>query len=115
MWWGSGTVLKRYLREMQHLGFMVYNDIESCIPWCRNAKECGGEQMYNKIMAQKNVPAQKKIRLYGSASIRSIAPRARSAIFSGTVIRGCSDTSASRTLTKSVFFMFLQIAACDNG
>jgi len=34
---------------MQHLGFMVYNDIESCIPWCRNAKECDGEQMYNKI------------------------------------------------------------------
>ena len=41
-------------------GFVVYNDIESCIQWCRHAKECVGEEMYNKLMAQKNVPAQKK-------------------------------------------------------
>jgi NADH pyrophosphatase NudC (nudix superfamily) len=26
-------------------GFVVYNDIESCIQWCRHAKECVGEEM----------------------------------------------------------------------
>ena len=41
-------------------GFVVYNDIESCIQWCKHAKECVGDEMYNKLMAQKNVPAQKK-------------------------------------------------------
>ena len=41
-------------------GFVVYNDIESCIQWCKHAKECVGEEMYNKLMAQKNVPAEKK-------------------------------------------------------
>jgi len=40
-------------------GFVVYNDIESCIQWCTHAKECVGDEMYNKIMAQKNVPEQK--------------------------------------------------------
>ena len=25
-------------------GFVVYNDIESCIQWCRHAKECVGEE-----------------------------------------------------------------------
>jgi hypothetical protein len=64
MWWGSGTVLKRYLREMQHLGFMVYNDIESCIPWCRHAKECIGEQMYRKLRERKNIPPQKQGETY---------------------------------------------------
>jgi hypothetical protein len=41
-------------------GFVVYNEIESCIQWCKHAKECVGDEMYNKLMAQKNVPAQKK-------------------------------------------------------
>ena len=27
-------------------GFVVYNDIESCIQWCRYAKECVGEKLY---------------------------------------------------------------------
>jgi len=41
-------------------GFVVYNEIESCIQWCKHAKECVGDEMYNKLMAQKNVPEQKK-------------------------------------------------------
>ena len=41
-------------------GFVVYNDIESCIQWCKHAKECVGEEMYNKLMAQKNIPVEKK-------------------------------------------------------
>ncbi len=34
-------------------GFIVYNDIESCIQWCRHAKECVGEEMYRKLMEAK--------------------------------------------------------------
>jgi hypothetical protein len=44
--------------------FMVYNDIESCIPWCRHAKECVGEQMYRKLRERKNIPPQKQGETY---------------------------------------------------
>ena len=37
-------------------GFVVYNDIESCVQWCKHAKECVGEEMYNKLMARKPAP-----------------------------------------------------------
>ncbi len=30
-------------------GFTVYNEIETCIQWCKYAKECVGEEMYNKL------------------------------------------------------------------
>jgi hypothetical protein len=40
-------------------GFTVYNDIESCIQWCRHAKECVGEETYTRLMARKNVPEKK--------------------------------------------------------
>jgi ribosomal protein S27AE len=39
-------------------GFVVYNDTISCVQWCRYARECVGEETYNKFMAQ--VKAQKK-------------------------------------------------------
>lgn len=31
-------------------GFIVYNDIESCAQWCKHAKECLGEELYNKLI-----------------------------------------------------------------
>ena len=37
-------------------GLVVYNDIESCIQWCKYAKECVGEEMYNRLMSKKNIP-----------------------------------------------------------
>ncbi|MDR3279346.1 MAG: hypothetical protein LBT23_02435 [Synergistaceae bacterium] len=30
-------------------GFIVYNDSMSCVKWCRYAKECVGEELYNQI------------------------------------------------------------------
>jgi len=30
-------------------GFAVYNDLESCIQWCKYAKECVGEEVYKKL------------------------------------------------------------------
>ena len=30
-------------------GTPVYNDIESCVHWCKYAKECVGEELYHKL------------------------------------------------------------------
>ena len=40
-------------------GFQVYNDIESCIQWCKYARECVGEETYNKLMAERKTPPAK--------------------------------------------------------
>ena len=34
-------------------GLMIYNDIQSCIQWCRYAKECLGEKEYNRLIKEK--------------------------------------------------------------
>ncbi len=31
-------------------GYVIYNDIQSCVKWCKYAKMCVGEEMYNKLM-----------------------------------------------------------------
>ena len=36
--------------ECSHCGFKVFNDIESCIQWCKYAKDCVGEELYDKLM-----------------------------------------------------------------
>ena len=38
-------------------GFEVYNDIVSCVRWCKYARECVGEEMYRKIMDQPQPPS----------------------------------------------------------
>ena len=35
-------------------GFVIYNDIISCIQWCRYAKECVGEETYRKLIEKKD-------------------------------------------------------------
>lgn len=118
---------------------MVCNDIGSCIPCGRQVKECIGEEMYIKTYGTKNGPlspegrywllipiieiqtqAKPVVRLslalsFQTANMRSIAQRARSAISSGTVMRGCREMSAFLTLFRSVFFIFVQIASRDRG
>ena len=45
--------VEMFSNEMQascsNCGFTVYNDIESCVQWCKYAKECVGEEVYNKL------------------------------------------------------------------
>jgi hypothetical protein len=41
-------------------GFEVYNDIMSCVQWCKYAKECVGDEAYGRIMAQMRAQEQKK-------------------------------------------------------
>ena len=31
-------------------GFVAYNDTLSCVQWCKYAKQCVGEEMYNHMM-----------------------------------------------------------------
>ena len=31
-------------------GFVAYNDTLSCVQWCKYAKQCVGEEIYNKMM-----------------------------------------------------------------
>lgn len=40
-------------------GFVAYNDIDSCIQWCKHAKQCVGEELYEKLMASKTVEKKK--------------------------------------------------------
>jgi hypothetical protein len=35
-------------------GFVVYNDIQSCIKWCRYARECVGDEMFEKLTEKKD-------------------------------------------------------------
>lgn len=30
-------------------GFTIYNDVASCVQWCAYAKECVGEELYERI------------------------------------------------------------------
>lgn len=31
-------------------GFVIYNDTLSCVKWCAKAKECVGEEMYQRLV-----------------------------------------------------------------
>lgn len=33
-------------------GFLAYNDEQSCVSWCKYAKECFGEELYEKLTAK---------------------------------------------------------------
>jgi hypothetical protein len=33
-------------------GFVIYNDLLSCVQWCEYAKECVGEKTYERLMQQ---------------------------------------------------------------
>ncbi|MDD1676649.1 MAG: transposase [Methanomicrobiales archaeon] len=33
-----------------HCGFVIYNDLVSCVQWCKFARECVGEETYRKLV-----------------------------------------------------------------
>ena len=49
-----GAEIEMFSSDMQidcpECGFTVYNDLESCIQWCKYAKECVGEEVYERLM-----------------------------------------------------------------
>ena len=34
----------------ENCGFTIYNDTLTCVQWCKYAKECVGEKMYEQMM-----------------------------------------------------------------
>ena len=34
----------------ERCGFVAYNDTLSCVQWCQYAKQCVGEEMYERMM-----------------------------------------------------------------
>ena len=40
--------------KCNNCSFIVYNNIESCILWCKYAKECVGEKLYHKMKNAKD-------------------------------------------------------------
>ena len=39
--------------ECSNCGFIIYNDILSCVQWCKYAKKCVGEEMYRILVEKK--------------------------------------------------------------
>ena len=37
-------------QKCEHCGFLAYNDTLSCVQWCKYAKQCVGEEMYEHMM-----------------------------------------------------------------
>jgi ribosomal protein S27AE len=37
-------------RACEKCGFVVYNDIQSCIKWCSKARECVGDEKYEELI-----------------------------------------------------------------
>ena len=35
--------------DCEKCGFTAYNDQQSCIDWCKYARECFGEEVYDKL------------------------------------------------------------------
>lgn len=42
-------------------GFIVYNDITSCIKWCKLARECVGDVLYEELMEALEMKEQREI------------------------------------------------------
>lgn len=34
-------------------GFAIYNDLASCVHWCKYAKECLGEEQYQRLVEKR--------------------------------------------------------------
>ena len=67
-----GSEIELFTCDMQavceHCGFVVYNDTLSCVQWCKYAKQCVGEETYEKLMIiarrnQEKADAERRARL----------------------------------------------------
>ena len=57
----------------EHCGFVVYNDTLSCVQWCKYARQCVGDAMYEQMMAiAERQKANRKLR----KSAKNAAPAA---------------------------------------
>lgn len=42
-------------RACEVCGFVVYNDIQSCVRWCAKARECVGDELFEEL-SKGNIP-----------------------------------------------------------
>ena len=51
---GCGSEIELFTCDTQavceHCGFVVYNDTLSCVQWCKYARKCVGDEMYETMM-----------------------------------------------------------------
>ena len=49
-----GSIIEIFSTDTQvacdHCGFIAYNDALSCIQWCKYARKCVGDEMYEHMM-----------------------------------------------------------------
>lgn len=45
----------------ENCGCVIYNDTLSCVQWCKYAKQCVGEQTYERLMAFVKLREQRKV------------------------------------------------------
>ena len=36
--------------KCDNCGFIIYNDIQSCLQWCKYAKQCVGKETYDRLL-----------------------------------------------------------------
>jgi len=52
-----GNEIELFANDMQAIcekcGFIAYNEMQSCILWCRYARECVGDEIYERLMNKK--------------------------------------------------------------
>lgn len=36
--------------KCEHCGFIIYNDVSGCIKWCKHARECIGDEEYDRLV-----------------------------------------------------------------
>ena len=41
------------INVMCECGFIAFNDLQTCVKWCAYAKECVGDEIYEKFMTIK--------------------------------------------------------------
>jgi DNA-directed RNA polymerase subunit RPC12/RpoP len=40
--------------ECDNCGFTIFNDLQSCIQWCKYAEKCLGEELYKRLKGEKS-------------------------------------------------------------
>jgi len=49
-----GSEIELFANDIREIckkcGFVAYNDIQSCISWCRYARECVGDEIYETLI-----------------------------------------------------------------
>ena len=40
-------------------GFVAYNDEQSCINWCKHARDCVGDEVFERITQRNKIPLEK--------------------------------------------------------